>query len=83
MNMSSDERREKMPSFGNSLLLEELEDDKTFNKALSTQNKRTNNVQDINNEVKPRHKEDEKRTSGNMVAGSDEAAFLYKKKELP
>ena len=56
MNMSSDERREKMPSFGNSLLLEELEDDQTFSKALSTQNKRTDNVQNINNEVKSRHK---------------------------
>ena len=83
MNMSSDERREKMPSFGNSLLLEELEDDKTFSKALSTQNKRTDNVQNINNEVKSRHKEDEKRTSGNMVAGSDEAAFSMQEKGAP
>lgn len=81
MNMSSDERREKMPSFGNSLLLEELEDDKTFNKALSTQNKSPDNVSDIDNETKSRYKENEKRTSRNMVAGSEEAAFSMQKKE--
>ncbi len=81
MNMSSDERREKMPSFGNSLMLEELEDDKTFNKALSTQNKSPDNVQNIDDKGKPRYKENEKRTSGNMVAGSEEAAFSMQKKE--